>query len=92
MTDMARDEQIELWLEDVSGSEGPMVDSETEACLFRAFRQVLQAMPVDMCRQFLGVPRWSCAPAYRRLSLTAHRRGFESVHSRSSTSRRRSPV
>ena len=55
MTDTARDEQIELWLEDVSGWEGFMVDSETEVRLFEAFRQVLQAMPVDLCRQFLAL-------------------------------------
>jgi hypothetical protein len=55
MMDMARDEHIELWLEDVNGWEGLMVDSDTEARLFQAFRQVLQAMPVDMCRQFLEV-------------------------------------
>lgn len=54
-TDARRDERIELWWEDVSGWEGLMVDSETEARLFQAFRQVLQAMPGEMFRQFLAL-------------------------------------
>jgi hypothetical protein len=52
MTDVTRDEQIELWWENVSIWLGLQVG---EARLFQSFRQVLRVFPADMFRQFLEV-------------------------------------
>lgn len=52
MTDVARNEQIELWWEDVSSWLGLQVG---EARLFQRFRQVFRVIPADMFRQFLEV-------------------------------------
>jgi hypothetical protein len=52
MTDVTRDEQIELWWENVSSWLGLQAE---EARLFQSFRQVLRVIPADMFRPLLEV-------------------------------------
>jgi hypothetical protein len=63
MSAVGRDEEIEQWLEDISGWKELWVESETEIRLLQAFRQVLQAMPARLCGQFLALrPVVLCTP------------------------------
>jgi hypothetical protein len=50
--DVARDEPIELWWEDVSRWLGLQAE---EARLFESFRQVLTVIPADRFRPFLAL-------------------------------------
>jgi hypothetical protein len=52
MMDVARDEPIERWWEDVSSWLGLQAE---ETRLFERFRQVLRVIPADMFRQFLAL-------------------------------------